>query len=784
MSNWCTRKCRITFCIFIITFILLIPFPLMSQVEIPLSVSVQGVQAGEVTAILPEADLNRIELLDLLKPFLNKEYYGIIDSEDSTFLSIGFLGDIGIQADFNEEMLRVDIKIPARLMPESLIQLKEAQGRIDPGEISSAPFSAYLNYSAAGSMLYEHFPESDQFSFPVRLSLAPAFQLYKWVLEGNFMFRTEPGPLAEVQTLRLVRDFPASGLRLAAGTLDRNMDGISIGTQPVLQNIGRMPLPSSTRIVVEETSMVEIYLNNRLIKRLRLQPGIHTLSDIPYSGGLNTLKVVIIRQDGTEELFESTRPFDSSLLPAGSYDFYFSAGTPRFTFADPLLSGSFTYGLLDAVSAGVSGETDFSRAIGSFHTVMASPAGNIGADVSVFSSEGAPPAFFSALRYRLSFPGSRKAPIIGLGFEYSDADYRPSLFQETSAAHTYTLSGTWGQVLPFSSYLGLGASYRFNSGFSDGSGKLSATFLSALTRSTSISLSSGSEFFPDAPTVWQASLTISINPESAGNTTIFSQNLDSGETSASISSPGWNLALSGYPPIADKVTSIEASATMRPEKFNLSVSNSLSHDSDGNFSNRTSAGVAGALLFAGGRFAFTPPVNDSFALIIPGSGLESQALRVSGSGITAQEGTGSVLSLHELSSYRLVGISLDLPEADPDTVLMDERLFILPSYRSGTIIRPSMEKSIYGSGMLVNLDGEPVPLQAAEISALPDLPEGEEVIVFSDEQGVFQFHNLQPGTYLLTLISNRRAQVEFTIPFDSENPVDIGSLILPVLEKK
>jgi outer membrane usher protein len=784
MSNWYTRRYRETFRIPIITFLLLIPFPLMSQVEIPIVVSLQGGTTGEVTARLPEADLNRAELLSLMRPFLNEESYGTIASADGDYLSVDVLRNMGIQADFDEELLTMAIRVPPRLMPESLIRLREARGAIDPGEITSAPFSAYLNYSAVSSLLYERFTEAEEFSIPSRLTLAPAFQLYRWVLEGNFIFRTDPEPLAELETLRMVRDFPAAGLRLAAGTLDSSMDGISIGTRAVLRNIGGNPIPSFNRIIVEEISIVEIYLNGRLLKRLRLQPGIHTLSDIPYSGGLNTVRVVIIRQDGTTKVYESTQPFDSRLLPEGTYDFTCSAGTPRSSFSDPMLTGSFSYGLLDSISAGLSGETDFSDTIGSFHTVGATPAGNIGADVSAFTSGGAAPALYGALRYRLSFPGSRKAPVIALGFEYSDEEYKSSLLQESSGSYRYTASATWGQVLPFSSYLGLGASWRFNDGFGDGSGKVSATLLSNLNRSTSISLNSGTEFFPDAPAVWQASITISINPEPAGTTTMFSQNLGSGETSASISSSAWNLSLSGYPPAADERTSLEASAALRPESFNLSLSSSLSSEGDGSFVHRTGAGMAGALLFAGGRFALTPPVSDSFALIIPDAGLDEQALRVSGSGITAQEATGKVLSLHELSSYREVGISLDLPEADPDTVLSDERLSILPSYRSGTIIRPSMRKSIYGSGMLVNLDGDAVPLRAAEIITLSQEPGEESCIIFSDERGMFQFHDLKPGSYLLTLVSNRRAQVEFTIPEESVNPADIGSLTLPILEKE
>lgn len=754
-------------------------------VELPVTLVLQGVQTGEVLARLPGADLHRLEILTQISSLLNQKNYNTILSLEREFVSLEFLRQLGLQVEFDEELLVLDVRIAAALMAPSVIPVRDRPAPIDPDAITSAPFSAYLNYLVSADFLYEDLGTDKRVSIPSRLNLIPVFQLHQWVLEGDFMFRTPPETAARVQMLRLVREFPGRGIRLAAGTVDPNWDGIIVGSSSSEGNRGGSAAPVLSEIIIEEPSVAEVYLNNRLIKRVRLSEGVHSLSDIPYSSGLNSLRVVVIRSDGSRKTYESRQPFDSNLLPQGDSTFSLAAGIPRFEWTSPLMTGAFSYGFSPIFTAGVNGQTDFNRFIGTFDAVLATPLGNWGAAFSVYRPPDAALLTSGALRYRLSFPGMRFAPVLGVGAEFFEPGFLSNLFQEIPSSSRYVLNFSYGQRLPLSAYLNLGATYRFNQWDEGGTGRVSATLLSSFNETASLSLSYGAEFTADALLEWQAAMTISINPAPAGKNLVVNQDLASGEASAVFSTPRWNILLKGFPPAVSDATSAEANLFLRPGPVNLFLGNSLTYEPSGELQNRFSAGASGALLFAGGYFAFTPPVADSFALVVPSEDMANQPLRIYGTGITEKENTGRVAALNELASYRQVDLVLDLPEADPDTVITQERVPLLPSYRSGTLVKPTLRQSVYGEGQLVDADGIPLALKAVEIVPQGGAGgEGEGSLTFSDEQGFFQFHNLFPGRYTLFLLSDPSVQEDFLLAAQGGNPVPLGIITLSSRENQ
>jgi len=96
----------------------------------------------------------------------------------------------------------------------------------------------------------------------------------------------------------------------------------------------------------------------------------------------------------------------------------------------------------------------------------------------------------------------------------------------------------------------------------------------------------------------------------------------------------------------------------------------------------------------------------------------------------------------------------------------------------------------------MTLDDEPVSLQAGEVLLLDATMqkegsdrereykrEKEQVLFFTDEQGIFQLHDLEPGRYRLSLFSNDFARTEFTIPENADNPYRLDLITLPVVQK-
>ncbi len=793
MWNWFSPRPRRGRRVYILLFLLCLTFRLSSQdfaavnppVEIPVSLVLQGVPSGEVLARFPGADLYRREILTKISSLLNRENYENILAGDGEVVTLDFLRRLGLSVTFDEQLLVLDIRIAAALMPPSLIFVRERPDSPDQSKITSAPFSAYLNYTGGVDFLYEDYFSSEGVSFPARLDLMPAFQFHQWVLEGTFLFRTPPETAAEVQTLRLVREFIGTGLRLTAGTVDPNWDGVVVSSSALGTPGGAGTAPVETDVIVEEPSQVEVYLNNRLLKRMRVPAGVHSLTEIPYSSGLNSLKVVVTGADGTKKIYESSHPFDANLLPRGESTFSLGGGWPRIDAVSPVMTGEFSLGLSRILTAGVKGQTDFARYTGTLNTTWATLLGNLGAAASVSGSPDLTPQLYLALRYRLSLPHIRLAPVFGAGAEYFDPEFRSSIFQAVASSHRWVLNFSYGQLLPFSAYLNLGASYRFNPRGEDGTGRVSATLLSRFGESVGFAFSYGGEFSRSGIGSWRGALTWTITPASGGSSVIVSQDLTSGEASAGYSAPRGNLLVKGFPPAISDTAVLEGNLALRPGFFNLFLGNSLMYAEGEYLKNRFSAGAAGAILFAGGRFAFTPPVTDSFALIVPSEEMEDRLLRIYGTGIPETETTGRVAALHELASYREISLAMDLPEADPDTVIDRERVGIYPSYRSGTLIKPALRRSIYGEGLLLDDQERPLILKALKISRW-DNPAGtgEASLSFSDEQGLFQFHNLFPGRYRLSLAADPAVQGEFTLAAGGESPVSLGTLVLSLKENE
>lgn len=262
-----------------------------------------------------------------------------------------------------------------------------------------------------------------------------------------------------------------------------------------------------------------------------------------------------------------------------------------------------------------------------------------------------------------------------------------------------------------------------------------------------------------------------INPRSEKSSTVISQDLKEGSGSLSWSREPLSLQLYGLPFESQDQIDLSARFDYPSRYAKLSLYNSTLFDqndaSELRFRNSFSASASGAVLFAGKHFAFSQPVLNSFALIIPDKSLEGVLLTTG-----KQEGRGTPLVLHTLAPYQRKTINLELPESDPDLVLSQSLFELLPSYRSGSIIHPRIRKTLHGDGQLLGQDGSPIALTALEITT----PSGKKRLSFSDEEGRFQFHDLEAGFYLIQLRSDPSFQSSFQLEGRMRSPVSLGPI--------
>lgn len=794
--------------------------------EIPVEIFLEGTYVGDVQARIEEGlslSLERQALLGILEPELYSGRTASLQSalEDGVdaYISLEQLQEFGITASYDPLLLRVSLYIPADLKKPRSLRLRDLPESYRLDMLTADPFSAYLNYYSQAGFLYDPSSGLNETTASFRGRIDPVFQLHRWVLEGGASYDSEGSPQFEFDYLRLIRDFPAAGLRLSAGTVTAAAAGsvsalpilgIGIGTEEALSSLSDHYTPLTREILLEQPAEVSIYLNGRLLKRSRLDAGTHTLVDFPYTGGLNDVRIVITEDDGSERVLSSFVPFDAGLLKPGEISFAVFAGTAREELSEPLVSGFFSYGAHRNATLGLSLQGGAELAVGDFSTILATPLGNLGGNFGMslpFSGNGEV-GYGAQFNYRLTFPSRRTLPSLGVQFEYTGDSFRKHVLDSSTDAYRYRIRSVIGQALPLESFMSLSTTYGLGRDETADSLQVSMTVLKGIEKLGSLSAGFTLTHLTGEVLQWHGTLSFSINPgPEKGRSAMYSQDLRTGQGSATFTwreeerDSFYTAALGTYPPSEYEQTSVDVGAYFNTPRFRGSITNSVFGTSESlGAGDRFSAGLGGSVLFSGGRFALAGPLQDSFVLVVPGPELEGELLSAQNTrgGGSLKEGVGKALVFSEVKSYSPFSLRLELPYTAPDVVLREDTINLLPSYRSGTTVIAGLKKSIFAEGRLLTLDGEPLKLQAGSLvpaggaglsdgsaSAAGEASAGgeEQILFFTDENGRFQLHDLHPGGYRLTLFAAELAEIDLTVPPNAENPLQLGDLILPVVQR-
>ncbi len=799
--------------LFRIILLLVLPVSMYAQeyINMPLALYIEGQYTDEVPAAISETQsgtqvkLDSSKLFSQLKPFLAEKARPTIQNmTQNDWITLSEIKEAGIEASFDSSQLRVQLHVPPEMKPPHIIKLKKGHSAGRDYTLSSAPFSAYLNTYANADIVYENYNDEHDFEFPLVFTLSPSFNIYQWVLESSSRFYTHKQPFAEIDYLRLLHDFPQQGLRLVAGTIDTPsqgglltptaIDGVTVGTLPVLKEIFSSYSPSSKTIMLEQPATVSIYLNGRLLRQLQLKPGVHELLDFPYIGGLNEIKITIKLQDGEERTVRTLVPFDSRLLEPGEWSYAAGAGTPQHSFEDPLASAIAEYGITESITGGIQAQASLENYTGTAHSLFTTPIGNFDIEAGLSGGKDHPVDMSGRLQYRIYFPSSRKFPSLGAFYQYTGKDFITNAANPLSPDYSSQFGGTVGQKLPYSSYMNISSSYKLGHDTDDNTLTGSLTLLKSFGTSGSFSFTFSISKDGSEKVNWQGSLSFSFRGKDANRNLLYSHDLKEGSAGVTYNYntpnknyPDYSMSLEGMPPDAGSSSRAVLGATYSHDYFTTSLSQMYAvHTADNRGDTRSaqlSWDISSALLFTQGKFAVTQPVQDSFVMVVPDKEIEDELLTAATSrgGSKPLETEGGVITFSNISSYKATTIELGLPLTPPETVLEENHIEVFPAYHSGTLITARLKENIYLEGVLYTMDDEPLSLQAGEIEK-QDEKESEPIYFFTDENGNFQIHDVSPGTYTLRMYAHEIAAVEIEIPSGVENPYNLQKINLPVVQ--
>jgi outer membrane usher protein len=189
----------------------------------------------------------------------------------------------------------------------------------------------------------------------------------------------------------------------------------------------------------------------------------------------------------------------------------------------------------------------------------------------------------------------------------------------------------------------------------------------------------------------------------------------------------------------------------------------------------TTATLGTAVVLAGGQVAWSRPVDGSFAIVAPNDALRGQEVDVNpgAGGAFAQSNRWGPGVVPSLQPYMVTPLTLDAPDLPVGLSLGEPIRWVLPTHRSGTLVRFGEDGTVSVRGTLVDESGQPVALMAGIVTSLDD--DRPDIVFFTNRTGRFALDAMRSGRYAIRL-SKSSAPIRFEIPAGMTGGHDTGIL--------
>ncbi|KOR33779.1 fimbrial assembly protein [Planktothricoides sp. SR001] len=772
---------------------------------------VDGQQRGQVLLILGNIPAVRIQAAPLLtetgkvvREDTQAKLTDAVDAEGN--ISLEVLQQNGLQATFDYAKLELQIQVPPAQRLTNIANLNER--RLPPGAenaLTPSTLSGYLNFR--GDQDYIWSGSGDIGRQPLRFSVDGALNYKNWVFEGRSDFSEGRNPNFLRGDLRVVRDTPEQALRYVIGDLSIPVTGYQNSQAQVgisiARNFGLQPYVitrpiSKYEFFLETDSRVDVLVNGQLERTLQLPGGRHDIRDLPLNAGTNDVELVITDNVGRVQRLNFSNPVAADLLAPGLQQFAYSlgflssdsSGDRTYDFTQPILTLSHRLGITNSLTSGIYLQASFAQQLMGWESILATAYGNFGWEIALNSDRELGIDYAARLRYEYLQTGANNPSqrSFRLSIESRGSDFTRVGEENPRNDFSYDINANYSQKLFWNMRGNLSAryqlgrdvlnSYRLGMGFS-------RSFRNGLNISLNLSQTldkMGSDeqrayvnlswLSPQGRQFIQASTDINNRREPSHR---LNWNYNPLRT---IGTPRSSLGLaqndSGY--------NLTGRLSYTGYRFNWDLSNDSVFAGDGNYTiaNKTQVSFGTALVFADGHWGWSRPISNSFALVIPNESLRDQEIGInpSVSGYTTRIDDLGPGVVSNLDPYRISSLTIDAPNLPIGMDVGNRVIMLLPTYRSGTLVRLGTDATVFLRGVLLNANGEPASLQSAQIVSLSD-GNWQPVTLFTNRAGRFATIGLKPGRYEIRLLTNPPSTVQFEIPPDTKGIYDIGTLQPP-----
>lgn len=776
--------------------------PTGRTVVLTVSIMDGEVYIGDATLTLDAAGRGSFaaaRLLALLTPRLSPELIQRLQSALATRGSIGRsdLEGVGVSLRYNPQALQLELGIAAASRGAQTVEIGDEGGRAPANYVAPAGVSAYLNVRGSLDWVQQGLDEG---LAPPVLFIDGAARLGGVVFESEANW--QPGSIgADFQRRgsRFVYDDRSNLVRWTAGDLQTLARGFQSATDIAGLSVSRLYSILEPQTIIrprgsrsfrlERRSLVEVRINDQLVRRLELDPGSYDLRDFPFAQGANDVRLTITDDAGRTETFDFDIFLDQAQLAEGLSEFGLYAGVlappgargPIYS-DSPALSGFYRRGITDRLTLGANLQVDTGGWMGGAEAVVATPIGSFAGFASASQVEGFGKGWASIVTFQRTIPRrDGRADTLSLSLETRSRDFAPI-----------------GVRVPFNPYsLVAGAGYT-------------STISDAVYAGVDARYSRGRDDERDVASV-RGTVGWRINPlltftgdvtyerDTAGRRLgVFlslTYRLDRRSTMRADYDSRFNRGRLSYQTFggtgvgsftinADVERSdVGAGATVNAIYYGNRAELGFSHygtferDLGGSTGQRTSLRFGTSIAMADGVFSVGRPVQDGFALVAAHRTLRDAGILVDPSGRSAAAMTGMLGTALQpgLASYSERTLIVSAPDAPLSADLGEGAFRLRPPYRAGYLLRVGSDYNISVVGRMLTATGEPLRLVAGTASEIAH-PEREPIALFTNSEGRFGATGLAPGRWRITMTDANRTSFEIEIAAGQEGSVSLGEI--------
>lgn len=751
-------------------------------------------------------------LVDLLRKWIADERASVLTAtfergpEGDEVLSSEALRAQQIEARFDEAALELKVAVLPEARRTNQVFLS---GRGMPpsvsGALSPSPLSAFVNTRVGQDFAFSQ-ASGENGRRPLRTDFESAVNFRDWVLEGTASYTQRAEHELSRGDVRLVRDFPEKMIRVMAGDLSyplaafqqfRPLGGLTVASNFTLQPY-RVTIPmSTTELYLKSPSRVVVYVNGFQAQMLYLPAGRHDLRNLALGNGVNFIRLEITDDVGRVETLTFPWVSESDLLARGLHQFAYTVGAAstnvdnRREYARRDLTGSMyhRYGLSNRFTVGVAAQADDKQKIGSLEWLFANRFGTIGLEPAFSHIEGRRARAAWRLRYNYTdYNGPQLSQRnFTLGLQYLNPEFAQLGELNPSLTTLYDLSASYSQSIFWNVAARLSGTYQFNRNKLPGivdsySGTLSFVRVFDVGIQTSASLTRR----VSQANIVENSAFLLFSWVIPGTNHFLNASQDTGRHASRMewryNSPqlvgGYNAGLS-YERTPQNHR-VDALAEHIGNRGNLSAAhNMLAETGGGRTSQLTSLRGGFSLAFAGGKLGVGRPITDSFAIVAASDALSGQTIGINPNSAEFHEARADWLGpavVPNIRSYQYYNLYLDPSRLEPGRELGHENYTLLPSYRSGLLVRAGGDSRVMLAGVIVDGAGKPVALETAEARRIGAEALEEPVLLFTNRKGKFRMEGFKPGEYELVFYNESLGKLKVSIPENASGIHDAGRL--------